>query len=306
MTFDKPEEFDEAIAWAQRKGLLRNDLPHAVLTRLKQQLKQRAIWSARLNVAGPLQTLKDNLELIVGGGEDGHGRIGSITEAKAQLDEAAAGVKIAPVGTPKMQDFHSDARRQLIVQTNVLDTLGAAQHVRAQDPVALDVNPGRELVRLRIPKGGEAAERDWVERWHDAMDEIGSDADHGCTDPDEADGRMVALVNHPIWQALGDGAGGHEGDALGNPWAPFALSSGMGQEPVPRDECIDLGILGENERLEPDDSIDINEGLEASADKFDAAMKDALVGGGVKLIDGILKIANRRRIATLLTFQEAA
>ena len=106
-------------------------------------------------------------------------------------------------------------------------------------------------------------------------------ADTGCTDPDEADGRMVALVNHPIWPALGDGAGGYD-DSLGNPWAPFAFNSGRGTEAVPRDECVELGIMGADDVVTPDRSIDINEGLEASVAKFDQAMQDALAGGGLR------------------------
>jgi len=293
-----PTPFQQAIAVAQQKGLLPSTLSSAQLSRLESQLKRRAVFSARMNSASVLSVLQKNLEQIVSGMgiESESGRLRSIPEAKAQLKEAmfAAGVRIAPVGTPKINDFYSDARRELMVRTTVLDTLGFGRHVAGQDQVALDVNPAWELIRMVEPKGGDAAKRPWHERWKAAMDDIGSDADGGCTDPDEDDGRMVALKNHPIWQALGDGAGGYD-DSLGNPWPPFAFNSGMNVIDVPRRECAALGIMNENERVEPDTSFDMNENLEASVTKFDAAMQKALNGGGLKVVKGILKIANSHR-----------
>ncbi len=69
----------------------------------------------------------------------------------------------------------------------------------------------------------------------------------------------------------------------------------MGRIVVPRAECIDLGILGEDEHLEPDDSIDINGGLQANADKFSAALQKQLAKqAGLELLDGVLcVVANR-------------
>jgi hypothetical protein len=316
MTFDDPIPFDEAIAFAQRKGILPTTLSSAQLSRLKAMLKQRAVFSARMNSVQVLQVLQKNLQQLVSGAgiEEENGRIRSVAEAKAQLREAMveAGVRFADEDTPTIKDFYSDKRRDLMVRTTLLDTLNAGRHIASQDPVALDLNPGLELVRMVVPKGGEAAERDWIQRWHDAMDEIGDDADHGCTDPDDAGGRMVALVNHPIWQALGDGAGGYE-DTLGNAWAPFAFNSGMNTIAVPRGQCVALGIMDEDERVQPDDDIDINEDLQASVGKFDSALQDALKGGGLKIVKGILKIANRRQVSVarlsikkILQLQEAA
>ena len=52
---------------------------------------------------------------------------------------------------------------------------------------------------------------------------------------------MVALKSSPIWQALGDGVGGFK-DTLGNPYPPFAYSSGMGWTDISRRECAELGL----------------------------------------------------------------
>jgi hypothetical protein len=300
VTFTAPLPFAEAIAIAQRKGILPTNLTSAQLSRLEAELKRRAWFSATLDKAQVLQVLADNVEKIVGrvGIPDENGRLRSIPEAKSQLREAlaAAGVPGAQPGQRNIQDFYSDARRQLMIETNVLDTLGAGQHIAGNDPVALEVNPAYELIRMIVPKGGVAAERDWIERWHDAMDAIGSDAESGCTDPDDAGGRMVALKNHPIWDALGDGAGGYA-DCLGNSWPPYAFNSGMNRIVVPRADCIELGILDEDEQVQPDDSIDLNENLQASAGKFGTALQAQLARqAGLELTDGVLRLVQNRAL----------
>ena len=53
---------------------------------------------------------------------------------------------------------------------------------------------------------------------------------------------MVALKSSPIWQALGDGAGGFR-DTLGNPYPPFAFGSSYAWVHVDRLEARELGLL---------------------------------------------------------------
>ena len=53
---------------------------------------------------------------------------------------------------------------------------------------------------------------------------------------------MIALKDSPIWEALGNGAGGFR-DTLGNPYPPFAYGSGMDWIGIDRDECISLGLI---------------------------------------------------------------
>ena len=59
---------------------------------------------------------------------------------------------------------------------------------------------------------------------------------------------FVALKSSPIWAALGNGAGGFS-DTLGNPYPPFAYSSGMGWEEVDRETAEALGLVKPNEEL---------------------------------------------------------
>jgi hypothetical protein len=209
----------------------------------------------------------------------------SIPEAKAQLKEYLESVgyqpKVGEEGTIK--DLSSDARRQLQVETNLLDVQGYARWMGSQNEMSLYGNPAWELVRMRHSK----VPRDWEERWSDARD---GTQEEGST---EAGERMVALKDHPIWQALGDGIGGYD-DTLGNPWPPFAFRSGMGVIDVNRDDAIALGIMDEATRVQPqEDPGGMNNNLEGSVEGYAEFITDALHAiRGMNVKDGKVTLGN--------------
>ena len=103
---------------------------------------------------------------------------------------------------------------------------------------------------------------DWPQRWEAAARAVGFEGvsrDYG---------RMVALKGSPVWQALGEGAGGFR-DTLLNPYPPLAFNSGMGWEDVAREECDELGLdlddasMPDTPSLAPD-----REELARAADKW--------------------------------------
>ncbi|MGN0886658.1 MAG: hypothetical protein ACI4RT_06635 [Candidatus Spyradenecus sp.] len=67
--------------------------------------------------------------------------------------------------------------------------------------------------------------------------------------------RMVALKSSPIWEALGNGAGGFR-DTLGNPYPPFAYGSSYEWSELSRAEAQALGLLKavENSAAHPQDT----------------------------------------------------
>ncbi len=108
----------------------------------------------------------------------------------------------------------------------------SAAAVNAQNEYSVYAEPAWKLLRF----GQRRVPRDWLQRWKAAGDATGWVG--AIRDSDV----MVALKNSPIWQALGDGVGDYN-DTLGNPYPPFAFSSGMDWSGVRRDECIKLGLI---------------------------------------------------------------
>ena len=112
-----------------------------------------------------------------------------------------------------------------------------AARINAQNESTVYAVPAWELLRY----GQRKVPRDWAARWKAAGDSV------GWIGAVRDFGRMVARKDSPIWQALGDGAGGYK-DTLGNPFPPFAFSSGMAWAGVERDECEKLGIVAPGEQ----------------------------------------------------------
>jgi hypothetical protein len=188
-----------------------------------------------------------------------------------------------------LRDFSSDARLQLIVETNVRDVQGYARWMGSQNEMSLYGNPAWELVRLRHSK----VPRDWEERWEAARE---GTQEEGST---EAGERMVALKNHPIWQALGDGIGGYE-DTLGNPWPPFAFNSGMGVIDVNRDDALALGIMDEGTRIDPQEDpggLDGGGNVEASVEGYAEFLTDIIKDiKGLRVTDGKVTLGNANQL----------
>jgi len=312
MLFDAPIPFAEAIRYAASKQLLPTSLTSAELRTLGRELRRRSIFSARVTDGEFLHLFDDLVEEIVGGpgDEDFTARMAgerpllmSIPDAKARLADYLedVGYEPQPGDEGTLKDLRSNARRQLIVETNVLDTLGYGRWAAGQNTATLSQFPAQELVRMRFSK----VPRDWQERWDAAREAAGMD---GCTGADS--GRLVALKNHPIWQELGDGAGGFT-DTLGNPWPPFAFNSGMGVLDVNKADAIQLGIFeADSEPPKPQPIDRFNESAQASVEKWSAELKKALGRGDFKITDNgrVLSMANsgafgpiRERLAIFLT-----
>lgn len=139
------------------------------------------------------------------------------------------------------------------IETATSVAQGAQKLLRGQADV--DEYPAWEFHRVyerdvprgfRRGKGGTlipVPDEAWDVRWPAAAEESG---DEDALRVFEETGRMIALKDSPIWQALGDGAGGYT-DTLGNPFPPFAFNSGYRWDGVPRIECIELGLLESDE-----------------------------------------------------------
>lgn len=145
----------------------------------------------------------------------------------------------APIPRGSIRDVSSLARVRLQLETQNRMARSLAQIKAGNSSFNRRNFPAWSLERLyarRIP-------RDWPARWAAAGDSVNWEgvAQNGPG--------FVALKDSPIWQALGDGAGGYE-DTLGNPYPPFAFTSGLGWRPVSKADAEAMGLTGTPEAVE--------------------------------------------------------
>jgi hypothetical protein len=281
MTLNSPVPFLEALRALQQKKLLPTALNSAEIRKLAAALRNQSFFSSETLLTEYLDGLKkDVLDIINPRTEFRADRItpenpqGKVTvgmnpsTARLRAKELLGELDYQPDeelrGTIK--DLSSDRRIDLMLKTNTDLVHGAGNFVQGQNADVLDAFPAQELFRAesrtveRGSKRGPKSEivddpgNSWESRWRAAATISGdTDALRVFTQT----GRMVARKDSPIWQALGDGAGGYT-DTLGNPFPPFAFNSGMWVRDIDRDEAIDLGLMDEKDKVTPLD-IDLGD-----------------------------------------------
>jgi hypothetical protein len=254
--------FKEAIANLRQKGLLPLNLNSAQIRQLDATLRRQSIFSAKTTLTSYLDEIKQTVASIIEPKQVQRGDDASsptVTEgfnpasARQALREKLKTLGYAPgedeAGTIK--DLSSDARINLVVKTNTELAQGAGAFIKQNlDPDVVDEYPALEFIRFEE----RGVTRDWETRWREAAQEAG--------DPDavaalESTGRMMALKASPIWDSLGNGAGGYD-DTLGNPFPPFAFNSGMWTQEVSRKEAEAAGLLKPGQKV-PAAALDLGE-----------------------------------------------
>ncbi len=271
-----------------RRMLSRSLLPTSLGSReialkLDGEVKRAAMFSARVEHARVLQRLRDVVGEIVAGVTPEREALREAGEAPVVLSVADAKLKIqqeldavgyvpAPEDEGTIKDLRTDARLDLMVETNEAVTHGHGRWVAANDGDILDAFPAWELVRI-----SPAAEpRNWPLRWM-----MAGGTTYG--------GRMIALKGSPVWDGLGNTQ--LFSDSLGNPYPPFAYNSGMDVREISRQEAESLGVIQPGSPAPAPDQRALAEGMEVSASRFDAAMQETLAGDpDLELVDGVLRL----------------
>lgn len=259
MIFPHPVSLEEAMQTRMAKGILPTTMSSRMLHELPRQVWERAIFSAGVQNVDFLEEARQAIDSIVAG------EVNKATERTIlrQLAEKFS-----------MEGLTKEPRLNLILDTQVKMANGFGTWVEGQHPSVLMQWPCQEFYRAEERK----EPRDWPTRW----EEVGGDFYPG--DADYPEGRMIALKNDPIWEAL---------SAFGLPYAPFDYNSGMDLRDIDREEAIELGILDEDETIEPEE-MGLNEGLEAhigEAAEFGLGVRlgEFLVGIAKVGVDGLVK-----------------
>ena len=208
-----------ALAESRREdaGSGRPAMDSAQWTHVHAALRDRAFFSARCDDARQLLAMRDAVAKVAAGELDE-------SQARLAIRQALDKTGYAPDAGKEggIQDLRSQRRLDLIIQTNVAEARGYVRYLEGTSEGALAAFPCQELVRVRQPKGGEKAMRDWNKRWREAGGKFyGSD-------------RKIAVKTDPIWSAI---------SSFGHPWPPFDFNSGMGLRDVGRREAIRYGVI---------------------------------------------------------------
>ena len=194
--------------------------------KIAADILSRSVFSARMENARYLAKIREVVTRMLEGGisqADARDALGGVLDQMGHSMQDEGGLR----------NPASIRRLNLILETQTKMAASVAQLDEQTDDVVA-MWPAWELMRLEDRR---APRPDWAARWNLAGASVG----WAGALPTHIGGRMVALKGSPIWKALGDGVGGFR-DTLGNPYPPFAYSSGMGWEDVDRDECEALGL----------------------------------------------------------------
>jgi hypothetical protein len=243
--------------WRSR-SVFETDMSSAQLRGLSKQLRDRSIFSARTTNAEYLAEVARNVDDILAGNIGmTEGRIRLMRKLKELGYDPMVGfpqdmANIPPAERHSLQDLSSERRIDLLLETNVRMAQGYAQVLSGNGDYARHHYPAWELTRLyvrEIPRGSaESKSTGWEQRWEDAGNEVGWVGASRSSQPSTITNQpaFIALKDSPIWQALGDGAGGYT-DTLNNAFPPFAFRSGYAWRAVDRAKCIELGLISGNE-----------------------------------------------------------
>lgn len=238
MPLTSPMPFTEALQAREVRTLLRTSGTSADferLARLEPAVLERATFSATLELARALDGIERGTQAILAGKTD---------QATVRLELKKIfereGYTAAPEIAGTLQDFRTDERLNLIIETNVELARGYGQWLQGQQADVLDEWPAQELIRVRDAE----KPRDWQQRWIDAGGVFRADSGN----------RMIALKNDPIWSRL---------SRFNLPYPPFDYNSGMDLRDVDRDEAEALGLLDAGTVLLPQDR-DFNADLQAA------------------------------------------
>lgn len=259
MFFAEPKPFAEAIESRAVRQLLPTELRTDLLATIPAQLRERAMFSAGVTNAERLQGFSEKVDELLAGTTD---RATARRDLKKMLGSLGA-----PVDETDLTDLRSDARLNLILDTNLQQAQGYGHWAQGQQAEILDQWPAQELVRVQETR----VQRNWPERWAEAGGQFYGD-------------RMIALKNDPIWRAI---------SRFGLPYPPFDFNSGMDVVDVDRDTAIEAGLIDRDTEIFPQ-SRDFNTDLQASPEVNSTALRnaleEALQGVARFTADGVLRL----------------
>jgi hypothetical protein len=240
-----PDHLTKAFALAKERGLLPTTMGSAEIRAMGRSIIETSVVSARVTSAVFLSEVKALVEGRIAGVKDSDmgamilhlqrvlQRLG-YDPLKGFPGDDKLGIPPAEPGS--LQDLSSWARLLLIIDTQSGVLRGKAEQLQGFDPISLALAPAWEFMRIESRNKWRGAPGSSTDSWYSRWVKLGGPApieEHGVI-------RLIALKTDPIWYRLG--CDPMFKDILNTDYPPFAFKSGWGWIPVPRPECIRLGI----------------------------------------------------------------
>ena len=269
----------EALDILRSKVSVPSELRSAQWAAVPVWIRERAFFMASVDRAEILDGFRTSVGRVASGEL-------SVAEAREAIRGTLTktGYQPLPGQEGTIKDLGTLARQNVAVETNLLQVQGFGRWARQQD--ALEGYPAQRLVRMRASN----VPRDWQTRWIEAL------AECGISEGASGAGEMVALVNHPIWTAL---------SAFGTPYPPFDFNSGMGIEPVDREEAESLGIVPPEAKPDEEPATDwqammepLNRGLNATLEASPAVRSAGVRNALAETLQGLAQWDKERLVFT--------
>jgi hypothetical protein len=300
----EPSNFNPVLERASARGVLASSLGSAAQRdRFSRSLKRNMMFSARTANADYLSGLFEEINNLLKGGYDNdlpmvRLRIKRLlrrylyTPKTGFPGDAELGIEPAEPGS--LQDLSSDARLNLIIETQTGLMRGAVRRAQDMEPSVMRMFPWWELVRVesrRVPRGSpDSGSLGWPARWIEAAGPAPVSYENKT--------RLIAPKDHHVWRNLGDSA--IFADALDVDHPPFAFRSGWGVRQIHWREGRAMGLdlpafARPNTKPEPLPANVIQfPSPKASVKRLDPQAKAALLAamGPTKTTDEILRMSN--------------
>lgn len=271
MTFAAPILFAEALEKLRERDIMPTSLGSAEISLLPVELRERAFFSAKVESARVLQSMKDYTDDFLatarmeGGGLKAHSRAEFVADMRELAIREGLGVIDPATGRisdtireSDLTDIRSFSRLQLVFDTVTESAQEYGYFEQGQDPAILDVFPAQRLIRIRpvkVPRPYHEAALGVIRRKDDVRYWVSLNRDFGV------------------------------------PWGPWGFNSGVGVEDVDRDEAVAAGAMRKSDTVKPIASRPFNAGLSAGVQSLSGPILAALrraTGGTVA--DGRLSI----------------
>lgn len=246
MIFTAPVPFREALSSRAVKRVMPTHLSSADLLRLSVQVRERAMFSARVMNEEFLRRASSVVDRILDPkpalAADGTPVLRGLDEAAARLELKqflqSIGYQPAEEDRGTIKDLSTDQRLNLIIRTNRQMAEGYGYWEQGMDPAVLEAFPCAELVRIE----DRQEKRNWYERWRAAGGKIYAGRPEGPPLVEGLEGRCIARKDDPVWAAL---------STFGQPYPPFDFNSGVDMADVPREDAEALGVITREDVVTP-------------------------------------------------------